>query len=820
METMWRDIRVGSRVLVRRPAFAATVVLCLGLGIGGVTAVFSVFHGVTARFMPHERSDQLVFLITSGVFDDRTPAMSAQYYLEWKAQNRSFAEMAAYQRHEPHAGPAGWAQTQENLMDLQGLTTTGSLFSVLRIRMQMGRPLDEKDQGQPVIVLSHHIWRERFAADPQILGQSILLGGQARQIVGVTASSCRFLPTLDVVAINKKMDYWVPVGAGFPNEARTSWNYAVLARLKPGVTLAQAQADMDSVTRRQQEQYLDDFPKEAHIVVQPMARQLLGPVRSAIPLALAAAVFVLLIVCANVVNLFLVYAARRKTEMAIRSALGSPRWRLMRQLIGENVILVLLGGALGVLLAWRGVDVLLHLAPRNLPGIEDIRMDIRVLAVALGTTASCALAIWLIPGICASHVNLANVLKESGTRTTSSFGERRTARLVVMSEMILSFVLIVGAGLLIQSHWHLMRVELGIQPHHVLTLRLSGPNLVKRHDELLERLQSLPGVSLAASSTGLPLSGEPSDSRLVRPLPTDRSPDSYPVVYLRTISTEYFRVLGASLIGGRHFARQDNEKSSPVVIVNEALARRLWPEKDPIGQQMTFDAAKGNRVFYNGGGETLVPRQVVGVVRDIRYAGPDQEPPLEAFIPFTQRTRSHYILSVALRCQADPADLMKTVRREAQAVDPSFKVESTGTMDGFYFELTAHRRFLMAMLSVFAAVAFTLAVVGVYGVLAFTTSMRVREVGIRMAFGARPRDVLRLFLQQAAGLVLASVGLGLLGVFVLRKILARQLFGISPLDPITLAGGIMLVVLVSLAACYLPARRAAQIDPMVALRDE
>lgn len=818
MRTLWQDIRYGIRMLRRRLAFATAVILCLGFGIGGVTAVFSVINGVTVRFMPYERPDRLVFLITSGFLDNGTPVASARYYLDWKAQNKSFADMAVYQRDEPHTGWAGWAQTQENLMDLQGLTVTPNFFSVLGMRVVLGRALADSDQGQAVVVLSYYVWRDKFAKDPHIIGQAVLLGEQAREVVGVAAPGYRFFPTLRSAGVNRRVGYWIPVSQGFESESRENWNYAALARLKPGTTLAQAQADMDRIVHAQREEYVDDFPENVRMLVEPMPQTLVGSTRSAAFLILAAAAFVLLIACANVINLLLVHSMRRKTEMAVRSALGSSRWQIMRQMICENMVLVLLGGALGVLLAQGGTDALLAMAPRSLPGIDEIRLDARVLAAAVLVTLVSAFVVGAIPGIAASRVNLTDVLKESGTRATSGFGERQTIRLVVVSEIVLSFMLVIGAGLLIQSYWRLMQVELGFQSRRVLTLRLSGPNLTNRHDELLERLQALPGVELAASSTGLPLSGEPSDARQVSPVPPEEPPESYPVSYVRTVSTDYLRVLGASLARGRHFTMQDSENSGPVVIVNEALARRLWPEEDPVGRQMAF--GEGNRVFYDGSGETLVQRQVVGVARNIRYGGPDQDPPLEAFIPFAQRTRKHHILSVALRCQGDPPNLMKTVQREAQSADASFKVEGVSTIEGFYSELTAHRRFLMAMLSVFAGVAFTLAVIGIYGVVAFTVSMRVREMGIRIALGAQRRDILRLVMRHAAGLTLTGVGFGLLGTLALRKIIASQLFGVSPLDSLTLAIGILLAVSVSSLACYIPARRAAGIDPMEALRHE
>ncbi len=818
MSTFGRDVRSGCRILARRPGFAAAVILCLGLGIGGVTAVFSVLNGVTVRFLPYERPDRLVFLLRTDTIGSGLPLGSARFYLDWRTQNRSFSDVAAYQRHEPHTRWGGWAQTQENLMDLQGLTVTPNFFSVLGMRTLLGRTLRDDDKGQAAVVLGFHVWRDKFGADPQVIGHTVLLGGQAREIVGVAAPNYRFLPTFDIAGVNRRVDYWLPVSTFFESEPPSSWNYGVVARLKPGITVPQAQADMDRITRDQHTQYLDDFPETVYMVVRPVPHALLGPVRSANYLSLAAAAFVLLIACANVVNLLLVNSMRRRTEMAVRSTLGGSRLRIIRQLICENTILVALGGALGILLARWGVAVLLVTAPRSLPGIDEICLDARVLATALTVTVGSALAVGLIPGLAASRLNLANVLKEFGARATSGFGKHKTIRLVVVSEIVLSFVLVVGASLLIRSYLRVMQVELGVESRQILTLRLSGPNLTNRHDELLARLRALPGVELTASATGLPLSGEPSDSVLIASVPAEEPAESCPVPYLRTVSTDYFRLLGTQLVRGRHFESRDSGSAGRVAIVNEALARRLWPREDPIGRQVVFEHR--NRVFYDGSGDTLAPRQVIGVVRDIRYGGPDQEPPLEVFVPFAQRTRKHIVLSVALRCQGDPAGLMRAAQREVEAADGSLKVDGTSTIAGFYSELTAHRRFLMVMLSAFAAVAFTLAVVGIYGVVAFTVSMRVREMGIRIAFGARRRDILRLVLKHAAGLILAGVGFGLLGAFALRKAIASQLFGISPLDPATLGFGVLLVVLVPLVACYIPARRAAGTDPMTTLRYE
>jgi putative ABC transport system permease protein len=819
MSTFGQNVRSGCRLLRRRPGFAAAVVLCLGLGIGGVTAVLSVMNGMFIRLMPYEHPDRLVSFTEAGISGKLVSSMPARIYLDWRTQNESFAEMAAYKTHQAHVAWEGWAATQENFQDLRGLTVTPGFFDVLGIHPLIGRvlvPEEKSFEEHPVVVLSHHVWHDVFGADTGILERDVQLAGRMCKVIGVMGPDYRSLPFGEGTA-NQKVDYWVPAPGSLEHEPIGNLNYSIIARLKPGITVAQAQADVDRLTQSLRESYPQQVPNPLRILVQPLAAKLLGPTRSASLMILAAAAFVLLIACANVINLFVVHSLGRRAEMAVRSALGSSRLRIVRQLIAENMVLVLLGGALGALVARWGVAVLVRIAPRSILGLDQTQMDGRVLAAAMMITFVCGLVIGPVPGLLASRLNLADVLKESGTRATSGLRERWALRLVVVSEIVLAFLLVVGASLLIRSYWQLMQVELGIQPRHILAFRLSGPNVTRRHDEVLDRLRSLPGVELAASTTTAPLTGGGSDLCIVTPLLQEAQQESVSSVSLRTVSLDCFRVFGMQLKYGRCFTAADGGNSSPVVVINEALAQRLWPGENPIGRQMAFGKQSSFASFSD---EKYAPREVVGVLRDVRSDGPDREVPLEAYVPFDQRARRFVITSMALRCRVDPEGLRKAVAREVRSVDGSFKIENMSTLEESYSAVTAHRRFLMAMLSVFAAVAFTLAVVGIYGVVAFTVSTRVREMGIRIAFGAQRMDILRLVMKHAMGLILAGVGFGLVGAFSLRKVIASQLFGISPMDPATLAIGILLVVLVPLAACYLPARKAASVDPMVALRHE
>lgn len=823
MITLLHDIMYGFRILRKNPGYSLTIIVCMALGIGGVTAVLSVMNGVFLRLMPYEKPDRLVlFLSDSGDSDTPDTATSAKNYLDWKTQNKSFSEMAVYKYHRSHHPFRGWNDTEERLVGLNGLVVSPGFFDVLGVRPILGHAL-RKDRTsfdeQLVIILSHHVWCDLYGSDPNILGRCIKLDGHMCEVTGVMPPDYRFLPaaTWTSVTPRRKIDYWIPIRRSFGNSHRGNWAFNVIARLKPGISLGQAQADMNVITEWLKEQYPDNFNEHYRVIVRPLSQILLGPVRSATFVLFVAAGFVLLIACANVVNLHIVNSMNRREEITIRSALGGSRLRIMQQLLVENMILIIAGGTFGVFLAIWGVDALIRTAPKNIPGLDQAGVDWRVFIAAILITLSCGFVVGLIPALSFSRLNLAEMLKKSGKRITQGFKERLAIRLNVVSEIALALVLLISAGLMIRTLWHIVHVDLGIQTSHILTARISGPNISQVHDRLLQHLRSIPGVTAAASNTALPLTGQPSDTCRISSISRHEGRIFSPTANLHTVSPDYFSILGIPLRQGRSFTSDDNENSAPVVIVNHSLARQLWPGENPIGQRVDF--SQESTIFQSGTAKYL-QREVIGVIGDIRYEGPDRKSTPASYLPFAQRTRDHFLTNIVLLCSVEPESLTISVRREIQETDSSCSIQNIKSMKGFYSDVTANRRFLMVLLSVFALVAFILSVVGIYGVIAFMVSMRMHEVGIRLTFGARGIDIMKLMLGYAVRLILSGLAVGILTALAMHKVIKSHLFGISPMDPLTLGISITLVVLVPLVAAYIPARRAAKVDPMAVLRYE
>jgi len=832
MGTFFSDIKYSLHVLKRKPGFFTATVLCLALGIGGVTAVLSVFSGMFVNLLPYQDADQLV------VFETRIPgidravtATASAFYGTWRNETDCFSDLGAYFWHTSHDPYSGWKDTQERFKDLQGFHVTPSLFKVLGIKPELGRFFDETENNfsdDHLVILSHRTWRDCFASDPNVLKQSIRLDGRNCRVIGVMPPDTRFLPSTvaslsGTFSSNKSVDYWIPMPRDFNKIEQIDCSYDVVARLKKDTTLAAAQSQMDVLTKRLFEQHLKKLGiKSITITVVPLREHLLGNVRAGLWLLLAAAGFVLLIACANVANLLLIHNLGRVREMAVCAALGGTRWRWQRQRVADSLVIALIGGVLGIFLAVLGTQTLVAMAPVDLPGLDQVSLNPAVLVITLAVSLICGLVVGILPAFQMTRSNLLVTLKGiSWSSGTVGRKERRILGSLSMVEVALALVLLLGATLTLRSFWRIMHVELGLNTDNVLCARVLGPDLTKNHQALLDSLKMLPGIEGVATITALPLTEEESDFANVRPVGwNDTKIEALPMAALRTISRDYLRVMGVPLLQGRSFTAHDNQDSDRVVMVNQCLAQRLWPDTDPIGQVIHFEdvmSVMGTNISEES---EHAAYRIVGVVQDVKYKGPAAPAPMEVYLPMAQGFRNHVATSLVLRCRAASTAYAEAVSRQIEAAGPGCAVIGFSTMRDFLSQRTSVRRFMMTLLLTFSGIALTLAVIGIYSVTACTVSARLQEVGIRKAFGANPMDVLELVIRQGMIWVLGGLGLGLLLSLMLRQAIASQLFEISALDPVSLVTGILMILAVSLSACILPARRAAKVDPMEVLRYE
>ncbi len=833
MTTILKEIRYSWRVLKRKPGFFAATVLCLALGIGGVTAVLSVFNGMFIKLLPYQDADQLV------VFEMRVPgidrpvtATASAFYHTWVDEADCFSNLGAYFWHTSHDPYEGWKDTEDTFKNLKGFHITPSFFEVLGVKPVMGRLFNKAENDfrkHNLAILSYHVWRDRFGADIGILEQTVRLEGRQCQIIGVMPPNMRFLPSTvasltGTFSCSDPIDYWIPMSVQFHKPEEIDCSFDVIGKLKKNVTLAAAQSQMDVLAKRLFEEHLAPLGiKSITITIVPLREHLLSNVHSGLWLLLAAAGFVLMIACANVANLLFIHNLSRTREMAVCSALGGTRWRWLRQRITDSMFIALSGGLLGILLASWGTNLLVAVAPANLPGLDQIRLNPVVLAVTLLVSLICGFVVGILPALRISRSNLLGLLKGiSWSAGTIGAKERRTLGSLGMIEVALALVLLLGATLTLRSFWRIIRVELGLNTNNILCARIMGPDLTQNHQALLDGLQNLPGIEAAATITALPLTNEESDFTTVRPADWDEArKDILPQVSLRTISQDYFQVMGIQLLQGRGFNTGDSKTTDRVIIVNQRLAVRLWPDGNPVGQIIHFEdvmSVMGTDISQEN---EQAAYRVAGIVQDVKYKGPDTEAPMEAYIPITQGFRNHVVTSLALRCQsASIAYYAEVIKRQVEATCPGCSVTGFSTMQDFLAHRTSVRRFVMTLLLVFTGIALSLAVIGIYSVTACTVSARMREVGIRMAFGANQIDILKLIVKQGMVWVLSGLGLGFLIALALRPLIASQLFGITALDPIAVTVGILLIAMVSLTACMLPARRASRIDPMEVLRDE
>jgi putative ABC transport system permease protein len=806
MNSLLADLRFGCRMLGRNPGFATVAVLTLGLGIGANAAMFSVLNAVVLRSLPYAEPDRLFVVDGQREGDGRALSVSLLDIEDWGKEVKGVSGVAA-------SGYWTFNLSGRALPErILGARVSGNFFEVLQSQAQVGRvltPADDSAQAPPVAVLGYGLWQRVFGGDPDVLGRTVILNGLSHTVVGVMPPGFGY-PSLE-------QEMWAPLANELSGVQRDARFMQALARLAPGADVRSAQASLDTVCARLAAAYPETNRGWSARLVSAH-ESLVGPVRPALLVLSGAVGIVFLIAWANVANLLLARASAREREVAVRTALGASRWRLARQFMTENLVLGAAGGALGLVLGHAGVAVLRRLSPGNIPRLEEAGLDAAVVAFALGASVLAGLLLGLVPIVRAARTAPRASLQE-GERTAGARSRLRTSLVVV--QMALAMTLLVGGGLLVQTLRNLLAVPPGFDTERLLSLNLllTPP----RYRELapqfgfvrqsIAALESVPGVVSAATISQLPLSEGPVRLKIgVEGRPFDRA--EAPSVAYRAISPTFFRTMGIRLHAGRATAETDSETAPPVVVVNQAMARRLWPGEDPLGRRIRFV----NDPDVNG-----VPRwhEVVGLVGDVKSRGLDADEEPVAYVAFAQR-RVPFVrgLSIVVRTAADPMALLPTVRRALLAVDAEQPVFGVRTLDEVVARSVAGRRFQAVLLQSFAGLALLLAVIGVYGVLSDAVGRRTREIGVRMALGAQPRQVLRLVLGEGMALALGGLALGLPASLALARTLKSFLFGVAPGDPLTLVALSLLLAASALAAAYIPARRATRVDPMAALRAE
>jgi putative ABC transport system permease protein len=806
METLWQDLRYGARLLLKKPGFTLIAVTTLALGIGANTAIFTVVNAVLLRPLPYPEADRLVQIMRSAWFG-QSDAVSASTFLYWQQHSQAFEAMAAFD-----LLGTGFSLTSGGEPEhVSRLRVSADFFRVLRATPALGRgfTLEEDRPGAAnVAVISNSLWVRRFDGDPSIIGKTISLSGEPYTVVGVMPPNFVCQPSADI---------WVPLRPVFKSLDDAGAQLVVLALLKPGINLMRAQVDMKRVGGQLGVEFPDLIVKEETAAVVSYHEHLVGDIRPALLILSGAVGFVLLITCANVANLLLARATTRNKEMAIRSALGAGRFRIVRQLLTESTMLALAGGACGLLLSSWGLKGLLALTPGSLPQFSDVRIDGHVLTLTLLIALITGIIFGLVPALQTARIDLNSLIEGSG-RTTVSARRARLRNVLIVVEISLSLVLLVGAALLTRTLVNLRGINPGFDPHNVLTMKLSLTDA--KYDttsvvwnlfrQVVERVEALPGIEAAAFVTNLPL-----EQGTDQPFKIEGEDKIYVGSEFRAITPNYFRAMSIPLLQGRFFLEADNIPSAGVVIINEALARKYFPYRNPIGKHLTITT----------GIVTPGPREVIGIVGDVREYGLDNPAPPTLFVPAVHITDSATQLmnkvipaSLVMRAKVAPMSLRAAVQKEVFAVDSMKSLFNVRPLEELLADSLARRQFAMLLLSIFAVIALFLATIGIYGVMSYSVSQRTHEIGIRVALGAQTRDVLWLVIGEGVKWAFLGVLIGLGGAWALTRLMKNLLFGVSATDPTTFAVISLFLTGVVLLACYLPARRATKVDPLVALR--
>jgi putative ABC transport system permease protein len=809
MDTLLQDLRYALRSLLKSPGFTLVTLLTLALGIGANTAIFSVVNAVLLRALPFRDPDKLVAL-REIYGDGQEGSTSGPNFLDWKKRNHTFQGVTASRGINLGLVSAGEPE------EITGATVDAEFFRVLGIDPILGRGFAEgEDQGQAtVVVLSEALWRSRFGADSAVLGRTISLSGQPYTVIGVAPSNSTYFGPIQA---------WLPLGYGQGTSAqRDSHSYDVVGRLKPGVTLSQAQADLSDIARALER----EFPASntgRGVKLISLAEDSVGTVRSALLLLTGAVALVLLIACANVANLFLARAATRQRELAVRAALGAGRWRLTRQVLVEAVVLSFVGGLLGLLLASWAIDLLLALQPRGIPRLKEVGIDSTVLTFTLLISIAVGFAFGLFPALTMSRLDPAESFRGEGRGTSTGRPRSRFRSALVVAQVSLALVLLVGAALLIVSVRELSNVVLGFRPDGAMTFQLSIPAAKYADadaqrgyiDRLSGQLRAIPGVRQVGAVFFLPLGqGFTSGDISVEGRPA-AAPGHEQYAGYRIVAGDLLNAIGVTLRKGRLLTPDDRKGSTSVTVVNEALARKFFPGQNPIGQRLTF-----------GTPDSAQWRQIVGVIADVRQTGLTAPPEPELYVPTNQLSPEDYTIfmtipvSFVVRSDVGSATLGPAIKAAVREVDPEQPISRLREAGELLQNATARQRFNMTLLTLFGILALTLAGIGVYGVMAYGVNQRTRELGIRLALGARAASVQALVLRQGLMLTVSGLALGLVGALSLSRLLTTLVYGVNPSDPRILGVAAVVLALVSVVACLIPAIRATRVDPIDALRSE
>jgi putative ABC transport system permease protein len=813
MDTLLKDLRYAARMLIKRPGFTAVATIALALGIGANTAIFSVVNAVLLQPLPFSDPDKLMVLYQThkqrGINNG-----SASYpdFIDWRDQNRVFEQMAAY--HDSDFILTGGDEPAR----LHGAVVSANLFPLLGANPILGRmflPEEDKpgDSGR-VVMLGSSLWQKRFNSDPNVLGMQLTLNNQSYTIIGVMPAKFQF------PIQNDPIELWTTFaveseGADSMMTQRGAHYLGVIARLKADATEQQAQTDMEAIASRLESQYPDENSHRS-VKVMPALESLVGDIRPALWILFGAVGGVLLIACANVANLLMARATTRHKEMAIRAALGASRFRVARQLLTESVMLALAGGALGLLVALWGTDLLVMLSRDDIPRAAHIGLDGWVLVFTLAISVFTGMIFGLVPAIQSSRPDLSESLKEGGRGSTEGARHNLIRSLLMIFEVAIAIVLLVCAGLFIESLRRLQNVSPGFNPKNVLALNLGLPDVkyttekqVAFYRELIERINTLPGVTTASAVQPLPLS----NSRIRTTFETEGRPmaqGDLPAAELRIVCLDYFHTMGIPFIKGRDFTAREDSKATGVIIVNSAFAEKFFPGEDPLGKRIQPGISTDDN--------DAVMREIIGVVGNVRHRRLNAEQDPEFYIPHAQVPFDS--MTLVVKSDGDPRGLAGAIENEVKAIDKDLPVFTVKTLEDYVSASVAQPRFNTLLLAIFAGLALVLTAVGLYGVMSYSVAQRTHEIGIRMALGAQTSDVLKLVVGQGMILTLIGVVIGIVAAFALTRLIASLLYGVSATDPVTFAIVSAVLATVALLACYIPARRATKVDPMIALRYE